>query len=912
MPSQTPVALDPIASARGLPDGAVATIEGVLTTGLGALESGRTGFVQDGTAGIAVYIDPAAVGEPILPAGERIRVAGELDTRYGQRTLRVDVAAILDLGPDTIPAPMPIDASAVGEATEGLRVAVAGEVIETPSTVSDGLSLVIDDGLGEIRVVVGSAALGDATVARGDEIAAIGPLGQRDSSGTGSAGYRVFATLPGELAVLPPAEPAPSPSPTTGPDPSPTVEPSLTAAPSPSPSPTAAGPSVIAIAVARTEPIGSTIAVTGAVTAEAGRIGKPSAIVIDDGTAGIVVQVAATEDLPGRGRQVEVVGTLAGPYGQLEVRPAAGGLHDLGPGTPPAPVAATASQLGEGLEGRLVRIEGREAAAARRASSGDLAIDFVDASGAPFRVAVDASASLDRAAFVAGGRYRLTGVLGQRASRTGALDGYRLWLRDPADLERLDGPGASPAPSGGPSPSPTPSASPTPLTILGAEAAGGATVTIEATVTVDAHLLDGSGRRIVVQDASAAIEVLLPTPRTVRIGDRLRIVGVAGSAYGAPRFRAATVSLVGHGAAPTPVRLGGGPGPSLEWRLVRATGRIADVHRIGDTWRAELEVGGQLVAVSGLAGARIPTSRLVEGATATITGIVRRPYPTATDRRFAIVPRMPADVTVGAAASSGGSATIVGGSGSSGSGGSTSSGGGRSTGTGTGTSGGGPGASTTPAEETVSVDIGALSDYHGQRVRIAGLVAERTADRLRIDDGTGRVWVAVGGPALDVIGDVRVGDALEIVGTVDVDPSGERLRVTDPSDIVLASTLVGSPTADRGDAASPAPEPSPIAGEPSAPDRVAAGPIPAAPVGERDGTAMLVGLVVVLVLCSGAGLVGVRRTVARRRLARRIADRLERFGGPHGGVDGHLDGVAAAPSAVDTLASVPAEASDAG
>ena len=32
-------------------------VEGTLTTALGSLESGRTGFVQDATAGIAVYLD---------------------------------------------------------------------------------------------------------------------------------------------------------------------------------------------------------------------------------------------------------------------------------------------------------------------------------------------------------------------------------------------------------------------------------------------------------------------------------------------------------------------------------------------------------------------------------------------------------------------------------------------------------------------------------------------------------------------------------------------------------------------------------------------------------------------------------------------------------------------------------------
>ena len=74
-PTPTPTAADPtptrrrplrpmsIAEARGLADGTEATISGVLTTDLGALESGRGGFVQDATGGIAIYLDSVATGD---------------------------------------------------------------------------------------------------------------------------------------------------------------------------------------------------------------------------------------------------------------------------------------------------------------------------------------------------------------------------------------------------------------------------------------------------------------------------------------------------------------------------------------------------------------------------------------------------------------------------------------------------------------------------------------------------------------------------------------------------------------------------------------------------------------------------------------------------------------------------------
>ena len=81
-----------IAEARAAADGTTVTVEGVLTTALGALESGRTGFVQDETGGIAVYLDAAVVGS--WPAGTAVTVHGTIGTRFAQRTLRAAESAV--------------------------------------------------------------------------------------------------------------------------------------------------------------------------------------------------------------------------------------------------------------------------------------------------------------------------------------------------------------------------------------------------------------------------------------------------------------------------------------------------------------------------------------------------------------------------------------------------------------------------------------------------------------------------------------------------------------------------------------------------------------------------------------------------------------------------------------------------
>ena len=112
---------------------------------------------------------------------------------------------------------------------------------EAPSALSDGLGITIDDGTGPVRVIAGPDALGALSPARGDVLVARGPLGQRDSTGTGSSGYRLHATMAGELEAV--ATPTQPPTPTVAPSPTPSVAPSAspsaspTAAPSPTPTP---------------------------------------------------------------------------------------------------------------------------------------------------------------------------------------------------------------------------------------------------------------------------------------------------------------------------------------------------------------------------------------------------------------------------------------------------------------------------------------------------------------------------------------------------------------------------------------------------------------------------------------------------------------------------------------------------
>jgi hypothetical protein len=187
----------------------------------------------------------------------------------------------------------------------------------------------------------------------------------------------------------------------------------------------------------------------------------------------------------------------------------------------------------------LVRIDARP----KRAKSGDLTIAATAADGTAIRVLADSSSGLSAAALIKGESYALTGIAGQRATRKGTLDGYRIWLRDGRDVRRAtdDSPASSP-PGSSASPGAAAGGKPAVIAIARALLARSGPVTIEGVVTVNASLLDATGRRVVVEDGTAAIEILVPSgvapPGT---STRISVTGTLARAYGAPRIRATDI-----------------------------------------------------------------------------------------------------------------------------------------------------------------------------------------------------------------------------------------------------------------------------------------------------------------------------------------------------------------------------------
>ncbi|HUG48900.1 MAG TPA: lamin tail domain-containing protein, partial [Candidatus Limnocylindria bacterium] len=651
-PTPTDAPALPIADVRALPMGSATTVHGWLTTPTGLTESGSGAFVQDDSAGIALYL--VGADWPALPVGTEVTVSGLVETRFSQLTLRLPgPEAISPAGVERYFEPLATLTGEAGEEQEGRLLSISGLISDSISPLADGFSTAVDDGSGSLRVIVASATgVAPELLARGASVRLVGVLGQRDSSGTGMAGYRLHLRSTADVELLPGASPSPTssagPLPTPGttpspapPSPSPSPTPGPTPTPSPSPDPQA---EVVAVAVARQAAVGARLRVRGVVTVAPGRILGERTIAIQDETAGICVQLPPgdhSDIVPGR--LVEVDGVLAAPYGNLELRAGEGGLVSLGNSAQPAARQLDVSAMGEATEGLLARLS----ATIRRiesGSTGSVTLIVEDGSGEG-RVFLHSPLGMSRDDFAVGQGIAATGIVGDR------LGLYRLWPRSESDISLLPG-GGPPEPGDTPPPSPTddPPGQPAPITIAQAGARQGQTVTIEATVSTPPGLLDADPRRVAVQDASGAILVRLAAHGPAAVpGQRLRLTGTVGTYYGAPQLSATAPAVVlQRNVALAALRVARAPVPSdLEWRLVTVSGRVDSVRRDGEAWRAELTMDGGGIPIVGPARSGLAATLLAVGRNATVTGIVRRAFPTASDQRLAIVPRSPSDIRLG-------------------------------------------------------------------------------------------------------------------------------------------------------------------------------------------------------------------------------------------------------------------------
>ena len=407
-PTSTPAPIA-IADARALPDGAPVLVEGVSLADSAFSDGG--GFLADATGGIAVLLSDGS-----FPRGMTLRVQGELDQRFSQRTIRANGADVAVIGPGTEPTAATVASGSIGEAHEGELVELDGVIVSGQTVLTSGIAIDLDDGSGPIRVMVGMATGIDVNAwTRDVRLHLRGVVGQRDSSGSGTVGYRVQPRDAADiLTVTPPATPSPSPS----------TDPSATPAPS-------GDPSVLSIAAARAAGVNTRLTVRGVVTLPSS-LAEPGEAAIQDSSGAILLRLGDEAGSLRLGELVEVAGTRSTSAGMETIRvtlPA----RKLGNQALPDPVRRSTGALGEAQEAMLVVARGEVTLTPRRTSAENVYLDIDDGSG-PLRIFVSPRAGIQTDAILLGSVMEVTGVLGQET--TGKLPdrGYRLWPRRASDV----------------------------------------------------------------------------------------------------------------------------------------------------------------------------------------------------------------------------------------------------------------------------------------------------------------------------------------------------------------------------------------------------------------------------------------------------------------------------------------------
>ena len=561
-PSATPEPTVPIAQARAQANGTSALITGVLTTPLGALETGRKAFIQDETGGIALYLDAAVIGG--LPAGTRVTVSGTLDDRFAERTFRIAVATIAFGDVESTPLALLVQTGMIGEPVEGARVLVQGHTVGSPTDLSDGLGLMVDDGSGEVRVIVGTRCPRRACRSERNACRRDGP--SRAARQQRHRPRRVPGPCDGgrRLRDHRPAEPV------AGGDPRATRRrvstPTRHAVTASTVTP---HPDRDADAVTDATPANRDTRSHAATHAEhrrgtwctgrhrrhrdrrrdrRGREARPAPAHRDRGwdrrhrrsVARWRATAGPRDDGPRQGSSRRSIWAAGDPAGQLRVQ-------GHRPGEPSDVAAADGERARRGD-----RRPPRDASQERSSPRPRRAPAATSRSTSPMRRACrsaswqTASSGVVATDLVKGRSYRLTGIVGQRASRKGALDGYRLYVRDRADVVAL-----STAP-GGPGRERRPD-----LRDAGLDRAR-----TRGWIVGDRRCR-GHGRRQPARHERAADRgpgrdrppSRCTCPQAGRhraVGAHLRITGKTGHAWGAPRIVATSVEAIGGGRASLP------------------------------------------------------------------------------------------------------------------------------------------------------------------------------------------------------------------------------------------------------------------------------------------------------------------------------------------------------------------------
>lgn len=163
----------------------------IITEGLVSVVPGVLGQQYFYVAGSGAQVYMYSKAFPELERGTRVRITGELSQSQGETRIKTsETSDIAVLGQDNAPTPHTIDATELGENTEGWLVELAGTVTEK----SSGEFMLADD-TGEIRVVIKSSTNIDTTPSVGDSMTVTGVVSET------SSGFRLLPRDQEDLVV---------------------------------------------------------------------------------------------------------------------------------------------------------------------------------------------------------------------------------------------------------------------------------------------------------------------------------------------------------------------------------------------------------------------------------------------------------------------------------------------------------------------------------------------------------------------------------------------------------------------------------------------------------------------------------------------------------------------------------------
>lgn len=421
-PAPTPTPLT-VAEARAMPDGASIAVAGVAITSSDFTEGG--GYLTDATGGIAVLLDGASFAR-----GDSLVISGTVDDRYSQRTVRADATGLTLVGAGVAPDPEAIATGSVGEPVEGQLVTLTGIVQGSPTLLTSGEAFEVDDGSGPVRVLVGPGTGIDTSAwLPGSSMSVTGVVGQRDSTGTGTEGYRVQPRDSADIGDVVPPTPTPAPSASPAPSTSPVPSQSATSTPPQLP--------LVTIADARAIDVGTQLRIRGVVTLPTALLDADTAVVADPSGA-ILVRTGSEVGRLARGQLVELIGARSTKSGMASLRVTSPALA-LGTQAEPAPIRRATGAIGEGDEATLVIVRGIVGDGPRRTTGGGLSFTLNDGSG-DVRAFAPPASGITAPRVPAGAWVELRAVVGQETTGAEPNAGYRLWPRDRDDVTLIAGP----------------------------------------------------------------------------------------------------------------------------------------------------------------------------------------------------------------------------------------------------------------------------------------------------------------------------------------------------------------------------------------------------------------------------------------------------------------------------------------